>query len=218
MLDLILGASLVVKAVLVMLLAMSVTSWAVIFYKVREFARADLDSEAFLEAYLEQPLDQAYREARERPSSPIAALFQAGYRDLSQLRRASSGRPKDDQIEEMVDRLAWIEAEQQHRLGRGLAFLATTGSSAPFIGLFGTVVGIMNAFQHIGATGSASLAVVAPGIAEALFATAVGLFAAIPAVIGYNYASARVSRSLDRLEAFRGDFSNALRRSGAQPA
>lgn len=217
MLDLIIGASLVVKAVLVMLLAMSVTSWAVIFYKVRQFGRAEQDSEAFLEAYLEQPLDMAYREARERPASPLAALFQAGYRDLSQLRRASSGPPRGDQVEAVVDRLAWIEAEQQHRLGRGLAFLATTGSSAPFIGLFGTVVGIMNAFQHIGATGSASLAVVAPGIAEALFATAVGLFAAIPAVIGYNYTSARLSHSLDRLEAFRGDFSNALRRSGTLP-
>ncbi len=218
MLELILGAGLIVKSVLALLIAMSVASWAVILFKAREYGRADADTDAFLEAYLERTLDAAYTDARQFEASPIASLFQAGYRELAQLKRSAVGTPRSEQIEEVIDRLSWVEAEQAHRLSRGLSFLATTGSSAPFIGLFGTVVGIMNSFQHIGMTGSASLAVVAPGIAEALVATAVGLFAAIPAVIGYNYMSARMGRALDRLSAFRTDFSNALRRSGAQVA
>jgi biopolymer transport protein TolQ len=213
MLDLILGAGLVVKSVLALLIVMSVASWAVIVFKTREFGRAEADTEAFLEAYLERPLDAAYGEAKLLSASPIASLFQAGYRELSQLRRAAVGVVRREQVEMVIDHLSWVEAEEEHRLGRGLAFLATTGSSAPFIGLFGTVVGIMNSFQHIGASGSASLAVVAPGIAEALVATAVGLFAAIPAVIGYNYMNARMGRTMDRMDAFRIDFANTLRRS-----
>jgi biopolymer transport protein TolQ len=217
MLDLILGAGLVVKGVLALLVAMSVASWAVILFKGRELRRVDADTEAFLETYLDHPLDAAYREAKEY-DSPTATIFQFGYRELSQLKRAAAGAIRQDQVEGIVDRLAWVEAEEGHRLSRGLALLATTGSAAPFIGLFGTVVGIMNSFQHIGATGSASLAVVAPGIAEALVATAVGLFAAIPAVIAFNYMNARLGRTLDRMDAFRVDFSNALRRSVTRTA
>jgi biopolymer transport protein TolQ len=218
MLDLILGAGFVVKGVLALLIVMSVASWAIILFKARELGRAEADTDAFLEAYVERPLDAAYGDAKRFDASPAASLFQAGYRELSRLRRAAVGAIDPSQVEEIIDRLSWVEAEQQHRLGRGLPFLATTGSSAPFIGLFGTVVGIMNSFQHIGITGSASLAVVAPGIAEALVATAVGLFAAIPAVIGYNYINARTGRTLDRLDAFRIDFANALRRSGSRAA
>jgi biopolymer transport protein TolQ len=216
MFDLILDAGLVVKAVLALLIVMSVASWAIILFKARELGRAEADTEAFLESYVERPLDAAYGDAKQFDGSPVASLFQAGYRELSRLKRAAVGVIEKEQIEEIIDRLSWVEAEEQHRLGRGLPFLATTGSSAPFIGLFGTVVGIMNSFHHIGITGSASLAVVAPGIAEALVATAVGLFAAIPAVIGYNYINARAGRTLDRLDAFRIDFANALRRSGSR--
>jgi biopolymer transport protein TolQ len=105
-----------------------------------------------------------------------------------------------------------------HRLERGLSFLATIASSGPFVGLFGTVVGIMNSFESIGASGSASLAVVAPGIAEALVATAVGLFAAIPAAVGYNYTSARLNRLSARLETFCVEFCDQLRRSATRAA
>jgi biopolymer transport protein TolQ len=218
MLELILGAGLVVKSVLALLIVMSIASWAIIVFKARELGRAEADTDAFLESYLDRPLDAAYGDAKQLEGSPIASLFESGYRDLSRLRRATPGAVDASQIDELIDRLSWVEAEEQHRLARGLPFLATTGSSAPFIGLFGTVVGIMNSFQHIGVTGSASLAVVAPGIAEALVATAVGLFAAIPAVIGYNYINARTSRTLDRLDAFRVEFSNTLRRAGSQAA
>ena len=217
MFDLILGAGLVVQAVLLLLAGQSVSSWAVIAFKARELRSAELDTESFLDAYLERPIDGVYDVAKEFSQSPLSAVFRAGYRDLSQLRRLGAVvQPR--QLNAVVTRLGWIETEEAHRLERGLAFLATTGSSAPFIGLFGTVVGIMNAFREIGETGSASLAVVAPGIAEALVATAVGLFAAIPAVIGFNYLGARVGRLVERLEAFRNEFSESLRNVPPQAA
>ncbi len=219
MLDLILGAGLIVKAVLAILLVASVASWAVIVYKIREFSAAENDTEDFLATYLDRPLDAVFDVARKQSKSPLAVLFQAGFKDLARLERlrgSSRGLPPE-QIEGIVKRLAWIQTEEAHRLERGLSFLATTGSAAPFVGLFGTVVGIMNAFRDIGTSGSASLAVVAPGIAEALIATAVGLFAAIPAVIAYNYSNARLVHLLERLEAFRVEFDELLRRraSGA---
>jgi biopolymer transport protein TolQ len=220
MLDLILGAGIIVKAVLFGLVFMSVASWAVILYKARELRAAELDTEGFLEVYLERPLDAAFEAARDYPASPLAALFQAGYRDVTQLTRlaGSAHSIPPSQLDGVAQRLAWIQTEEAHRLQRGLPFLATTGSSAPFIGLFGTVVGIMNSFHDIGQSGSASLAVVAPGIAEALIATAVGLFAAIPAVIGFNYMNARLDRLLERLDAFRAEFADSLRRSASRAA
>jgi biopolymer transport protein TolQ len=220
MIDLILGAGLVVKLVLLALVFMSVASWAVILFKARELRTAELDTEGFLEAYLERPLDTVFEAAKDYPSSPLSAIFQSGYRDLSQLTRltGSADAIPSAQVEGVAQRLSWVQTEEGHRLQRGLSFLATVGSSAPFIGLFGTVVGIMNAFADIGQTGSANLAVVAPGIAEALVATAVGLFAAIPAVIGYNYMSARLERLLERLEAFRSEFADSLRRSSSRAA
>jgi biopolymer transport protein TolQ len=220
MLDLIFGAGLVVQAVLLALIGMSIASWAVIVFKARELGRAEADTESFVEAYLERPFDAVYTDAKEYRASPLAVLFEAGYKDLGQLRRfaASGNAVAPEQVDALVIRLEWIQTDETHRLERGLPFLATTGSSAPFIGLFGTVVGIMDAFRDIGASGSASLAVVAPGIAEALVATAIGLFAAIPAVIGYNYLGARVNRLIERLAAFRGELAQSLRRVGARAA
>lgn len=220
MFDLILEAGLIVKGVLLLLVFMSVTSWAVVLFKARELRAAELDTEGFLEAYLERGHDRAFEAAKDYPSSPLSALFQAGYRDFSQLRRMMSRSEQMDQaqVEGVAQRLSWVQTEEGHRFQRGLSFLATVGSSAPFIGLFGTVIGIMNSFQDIGASGTASLAVVAPGIAEALVATAVGLFAAIPAVIGYNYMSARLERLLERLDAFRAEFAESLRRQPFQAA
>lgn len=220
MLDLVLGASLIVKAVLVLLLVASVTSWAVIVYKARELNAAENETEEFLATYLNRPLDAVYEVARRQSKSPLAVLFQAGFKDLAQLERlrGSARGVSPEQVEGVVKRLAWIQTEEAHRLERGLSFLATTGSAAPFVGLFGTVVGIMNAFRDIGVSGSASLAVVAPGIAEALIATAVGLFAAIPAVIAYNYSNARLVHLLERLEAFRVEFDEVLRRKAAGAA
>jgi biopolymer transport protein TolQ len=217
MLDLILGAGLIVKAVLAILIVASVASWAVIVFKARELNGAENDTEDFLASYLDRPLNAVFDAARKQSRSPLARLFQAGFKDLARLERlrGSAQGLSTEQIEGVVKRLAWIQTEEAHRLERGLSFLATTGSAAPFVGLFGTVVGIMNAFSDIGVAGSASLAVVAPGIAEALVATAVGLFAAIPAVIAYNYSNARLVHLLERLEAFRVEFDELLRRKGA---
>jgi biopolymer transport protein TolQ len=213
MLDLIFGAGFVVQAVLLLLLVLSVGSWAAIWYKAREYRVAEADSRVLLEAYHERPFEVVYDVAKEYDGSPLATLFRAGYREVAQLRRAARGEggATPEQVESVVQRLAWAESDETHRLTRGLPFLATIGSAAPFIGLFGTVVGIMNAFRDIGVTGSASLAVVAPGIAEALVATAVGLFAAIPAVVGFNYLNARCERLLERLSTFRVELAQSLR-------
>ncbi len=220
MLELILEAGLIVKAVLFLLALTSVASWAVIVFKARELASAEKDTEDFIEVYLDRPIDAVYDAARRYPRSPLATLFQSGFKDLAQLERLkgkSRGIPEEE-VEGILKRLAWVQTEESHRLERGLAFLATTGSAAPFVGLFGTVVGIMNAFADISARGSASLAVVGSGIAEALVATAVGLFAAIPAVIAYNYSNARLTRLVERLDAFRSELEGLLRRRASEAA
>ena len=220
MVDLILEAGLIVKLVLFILALASIASWAVIIFKARELGKAENDTEDFLEVYLERPLEAVYDAARKHPFSPLAVLFQTGFKDLAQLQRLKGrGTPvPPEEIEGILKRLAWVQTEEAHRLERGLPFLATTGSAAPFVGLFGTVVGIMNAFQNISERGSASLAVVGSGIAEALFATAVGLFAAIPAVIAFNYSNARLARLVERLDAFRAELEELLRRQGADAA
>jgi biopolymer transport protein TolQ len=218
MLDLILGAGLIVKAVLLILLALSVASWAIIAFKARELREADRHTRAFLEAFHEQPLDAVYEAARRHKASPLASIFRAGYRALGQMRRAhaTAGQLPADALQGLRAQISWAHTDEGFRLERGLSLLATTGSAAPFIGLFGTVVGIMNAFRDIGASGSASLSVVAPGIAEALVATAVGLFAAIPAVVGYNYASARLGRLQEQMEAFQPELGESLQRAASQ--
>lgn len=220
MLDYIMGSSPVVSAVLLLLVLASISSWAVLIMKFRELRAAERDTEEFVEAYLESPVDTAYEVARRHTASPLATVFRSGYTELARLEKlhGTSGRVTPDQVEGVISRLGWIRGEELHRLERGLSFLATIASSGPFVGLFGTVVGIMNSFESIGASGSASLAVVAPGIAEALVATAVGLFAAIPAAVGYNYTSARLNRLSSRLETFYAEFCDQLRRTTVKAA
>ena len=220
MLDYILGSSPVVSAVLLLLVLASISSWAILVMKFRELRAAERDTEEFVEAYLESPLDATYEVARRHISSPLATVFKSGYTELARLEKMQGphGQVTRDQIESVISRLGWIRGEEVHRLERGLSFLATIASSGPFVGLFGTVVGIMNSFQSIGASGSASLSVVAPGIAEALVATAVGLFAAIPAAVGYNYSSARLNRLTARLETFYVEFCDQLRRTPVKAA
>ncbi|NRA02620.1 MAG: MotA/TolQ/ExbB proton channel family protein [Myxococcales bacterium] len=220
MFDLILGAGIVVQAVLLLLLFLSVASWAIIVFKLREFRAVEAASAGFLDAYLGGSIASAREAARTRENSPLCAVFSGGYEDLRRLHEngTDAGEVEPELLEGAVQRLAWVQTEQAHRLERGLSFLATTGSAAPFIGLFGTVVGIMNAFGEIGTSGSASIAVVAPGIAEALFATAAGLFAAIPAVIAYNYMSARLGRILEQTDSFRGEYAERIRRLALRAA
>lgn len=188
--DLVWQATWLVQLVILLLVAASVLSWAVIVFKWREFTGAQQDSDAFLGVYHEGTWDAAYEAARDFERSPLAAIFLAAWLELKRIakyRGAGVDTPlQPSHMKSVARQISWSTAEELARLESRLAFLATTGSAAPFVGLFGTVIGIINAFDQIGTAGSASLAVVAPGIAEALIATAAGLLAAIPATIAYN--------------------------------
>ncbi|MDI6801600.1 MAG: protein TolQ [Thermodesulfovibrionales bacterium] len=190
--QLILQAGYLVKAVFVILLFFSIVSWTIIFYKWRYFSRADKETNTFYRTYesTRDPKDLISL-SKKYSVSPLANLFKSVY-----LEKTYSER---DELKRMLKRYSALEAA---KLERYLNFLATTGSTTPFIGLFGTVWGIMNSFRGIGGAGSASLAVVAPGIAEALIATAIGLAAAIPAVIAYNYYLSRANRMIIETEDF----------------
>jgi biopolymer transport protein TolQ len=194
--QLILQAGYVVKAVLVILFFFSIVSWTIIFYKWRHFTRADKETYNFLRVYeaTQIPKD-LFSSSKKFFVSPLSNLFRSVYSEKTYTDR--------DELKRMLKRYGALESA---RLERYLNFLATTGSTTPFIGLFGTVWGIMNSFMGIGAAGSASLAVVAPGIAEALIATALGLAAAIPAVVAYNYYLSRANRMIIEMV----DFSEEL--------
>jgi biopolymer transport protein TolQ len=191
-LQLVLQAGLVVKGALLILLFFSVISWAIIFFKYRYISAARKETDAFLASFrTSRRPESLYATAKRHRLCPISNIFSAIYsersfKDRSDVRRA----------------LKRYEALEVSKLENYLGFLATTGSSTPFIGLFGTVWGIMNSFRNIGASGAASLAVVAPGIAEALIATAMGLVAAIPAVIAYNYFLGSTRRMVVEMEDF----------------
>jgi biopolymer transport protein TolQ len=220
-LDLILQASLIVKLVLLLLVIFSITSWALILYKWRELRRAQQDSEAFVEVYHDGTFQTAYEAARRLEYAPLSAVFLQGYVELTRLSKYMAGPGgglTQAQLDGIGRRVDWAAARELLHLERGLSFLATTGSSTPFIGLFGTVVGIIDAFTGIGATGSASLAVVAPGIAEALIATAVGLVAAIPATIFYNHFVGRLRNLSSAVELFAAELQGDLQRQASAPA
>lgn len=194
--QLITQAGYIAKAVLLVLLFFSVFSWAIIFYKQRYFSKASKESESFLSVFRqERGIDKSLEAARNLNLSPIANVFKSVY--------GEGNRSGKDETKRMLRRYETLEAA---KLESYLNFLATTGSTTPFIGLFGTVWGIMDAFRGIGAAGSASLAIVAPGIAEALITTAAGLVAAIPAVVAYNYYLSRARRLILEME----DFSEEL--------
>ena len=220
MFEIISGAGPIVTVVLVVLVFASIASWAVIAFKLRELRSAARHTRAFLKVYQETALENAYGQIRRYKSSPLAEVFRTGFLELVRLERQQGDgrRIRGEQVESVIKRLAWVQTERSQRLERGLPFLATVGSAAPFVGLFGTVIGIMNAFRDIGATGSASFAIVAPGIAEALFATAVGLFAAIPAVIAYNYSNAHLARLVEQLATFCEEYYDLLRRGVDDPS
>lgn len=209
LLQLIASSGPVAKAVLLILLAFSFLSWAVMIERFRVYKKAARDSRAFLDAMDSSRSPADLRERCERyAASPLVPMYKAGFRELTlqamapEERRFAGSAPggaetdiarRTERIRRALERVAIAENE---RLEAFLPVLATTGSVTPFVGLFGTVWGIMNAFQEIGLQGSASLGAVAPGISEALIATAAGLAAAIPAVIGYNYFLGRL-RSLN---------------------
>ena len=226
-LDLVWQAGLIVKLVLALLVLASVVSWGIIATKWRELRSAAQDSEAFLEVYHGEPMEAAFDAARHLDRSPLAVTFLSSCNEMKRLAhgggRASPARLDDSERRAISKVIAWSTMRERRRLERGLPFLATVGSSAPFVGLFGTVVGIITTFQGIGRAGSASLAVVGPGIAEALVATGVGLLAAIPAAIAYNAFVARIDEVTDSMTLFSEEFESDLKLlgaggEGAQPA
>ncbi len=211
---LILQASPVVHGVLLILLFFSVFSWAVIFFKRNTLKAAAARSKKFLEVFHKsQNLSEVNEAAKKHKDSPLAVLFQAGYRELAYLSKGNSQSSITPTKMESLNR-ALIRASNGEisRLEKMMIFLATTGSVTPFIGLFGTVWGIMNTFTQLGLGGVASLETIAPGIAEALIATALGLFAAIPAVVFYNLYLQRIKSVITQMEDFSLEFLNIIER------
>ena len=208
-------ADVVVKAVIVLLLIASVWCWAIIFEKLLGIRKLNAGASQFEQSFWSGvSLDDLYSRTGNRPGDPMTAVFVAA---MKEWKRAPSGGESDStarvNLSERIDRVMQITlAREMDRVERYMTFLATTGSTAPFIGLFGTVWGIMNSFQAIAISKNTSLAVVAPGIAEALFATALGLLAAIPAVVAYNKLSRDLDRYAGRLDSFAGEFSAILSR------
>jgi len=205
---LVIEASLAVKLILLILLFFSVFSWAIIIYKRRSLKSAGRQSLRFLDIFEKsRNLSEVNEAAKRYAQSPLAWVFQAGYKELSYLAKANpriSLTPANvDSLSRALNKAANNEVSKLERM---MGFLATTGSVTPFIGLFGTVWGIMDAFHKIGVQRSASLVTVAPGIAEALIATAVGLFAAIPAVIAYNAYLTRIKDLISQMEDFSAEF------------
>ena len=196
LLVLVTGSGPVVQLVLYLLILMSIASWGVILYKTRQVRVARRQSERFIEGFWEtRNLTTIHSDTGKLGESPVAQVFQAGYEELLRLTRAKRhAGPEEGSLSTELAGVANVEramrratSQEITRLERMLTFLATTASATPFIGLFGTVWGIMNAFRGLSVTQSATIQAVAPGISEALIATAAGLFAAIPAVIAYNY-------------------------------
>jgi biopolymer transport protein TolQ len=205
-------AHIVVQIVVVGLLLASVWSWAIIVEKMLLLARTRRETDGFEHAFWSgKSLEELYQSIGARPARSMAALFVAAMREW---KRSVESNPKPlAGLQMRVEKVLEVALSREiDRLERRLLFLATVGATAPFVGLFGTVWGIMNSFQAIAGAKSTNLAVVAPGIAEALFATALGLLAAIPAVIFYNKFTHEVARHAQRLESFADEFSAILSR------
>ena len=216
MLELITEADIIVQLVLLVLLGMSVSCWVIIIHKWRSLTQAERTSAAFLERFWQsRRIDQVYDQVDKYAGSPVAMVFKAGYTELAKLsaRDQNNGGgiaiSGEDNLTRALRRARTVERTSLQKL---TTFLATTGSTAPFIGLFGTVWGILRAFQKIGATGQATVATVGPDIAHALIATAVGLAAAIPAVIAFNFFNSRIRVLATEMDNFSDDFLNIVKR------
>jgi len=222
------NAGIVVQLVLLLLLFFSITSWAIIIVKYRYIKRSFNQSIEFTEFFWKsRDLSNAFAKAKQLHGSPLARIFRIGYLELkksSQTGQSAEANPAANSgnnlafktkfagIDNVKRALRRATNTEMTRMTQMLPFLATTGNTAPFIGLFGTVWGIMNSFSGIGQRGSASLAVVAPGISEALVATAAGLAAAIPAVIAFNFFTNKIRIVETELHSFAADFLNIIER------
>lgn len=218
--DMIFNAGPMVKFVLLVLLGLSVACWCVILLKYRLIRRANRESADFIGLFRQRKnYSSLYKESDRLEDSHLAQIFRVGYAELNRLGKSLETKnlielsSNPEVLLENVERaiVGGMTAERQ-RFERFLPLLATTGSTAPFIGLFGTVWGIMTSFQQIGVKGAANLAVVAPGISEALVATAIGLAAAIPAVVAFNHFSTRIRVIDSEMSHFAADFLNMLKR------
>lgn len=222
--ELIASAGLVAKFVLLVLFLLSVICWAIILQKAMQFRHINRETHRFLKVYREsRRFSVVAGGAKRLRASPLARVYSAAYQELG-----GTGNPLPDvmdgpqdptedgigpeRLESVLRAMRRVQSTEIERMERYLSFLATTASAGPFIGLFGTVVGIINSFQSIGAQGSASLAIVAPGIAEALIATAAGLMAAIPAVVGYNYYVGKVRHWATEMDNFALELANLVER------
>ena len=222
----------VVKLVMLLLLLFSIISWTIIFFKFRTVTKADNESLIFTESFWKsRNLSDAFAMAKSFPRASVARVFRTGYLEVRKISQVSSNASAialpatspssnnnneiqfnftgSDNVKRALRRSINVETS---KLSSYIPFLATAGNTAPFIGLFGTVWGIMNTFQGIGQSGSASLAVVAPGISEALVATAAGLAVAIPSVIGYNYFTTKIKNINFEMQSFASDFLNIVER------
>jgi len=214
------GSGLVVQLVLYILILFSVVSWGIILYKVGQIRVARRKSDRFLATFWESKNLTTVHAASERMrQSPVAEVFRAGYEELVRLTRAKRQQMSEEGLSTELGGVANVEramrraaSEQITKLERALTFLATTASAAPFIGLFGTVWGIMNAFIGLGVTQTSSIQAVAPGISEALIATATGLFAAIPAVVAYNHFARQIRVLSVEMDNFAFEFLNIAER------
>ena len=228
-LSMILHAGPMVKCVLLLLLFFSVTSWAIMIMKYRYIRTAFSESAEFIDYFwTSRNLSNAFAKAKQLRGSPVAKIFRVGYMELNKLSRAGSPKTSESKsssgaentslssrftgIDNVKRALRRAINSETTRMTRMVPFLATTGNITPFIGLFGTVWGIMSSFHGIGLKGSASLAVVAPGISEALVATAAGLAAAIPAVIAFNHFMQKIRILDSELQNFSADFLNIIER------
>jgi len=222
--QMIFNAGPMVKFILLILFFFSIISWTIVFMKLRLLKKYKDEDQRFLELFFSsREINKVYSQSKMFTSSPLANIFRAGYGEFNRF-KALHGNPDESKafyskqpIMENVQRaVKKVLNDQGSRLERGLTFLATTGNASPFIGLFGTVWCIMTSFRSIGMKGSASLAVVAPGIAEALIATAAGLAAAIPAVVAFNYFSRRIRTSQIDMGNFISDLISLLERGLAR--
>jgi biopolymer transport protein TolQ len=223
-LEIIRHSTLINQGVLAILVVFSVVSWAIILFKSLEYKKVERQTRTFLEVFRKSAkFSEVNAVCPSLPETPLVGVFQAGYAELNAQFRltnpaqsnppANPGRPILKSLDGVDRALIRAATAEISKLERRLTFLATAASVSPYIGLFGTVVGIMIAFQRIGATGSTNLAIVAPGISEALIATAMGLFAAIPAVLAYNHFTHRVKEFAATLDDFALEFLNIAERN-----
>ena len=197
LINLFIRADIIVKSVIILLIACSIYSWAIIIDKIKQFKRINISTEEFEEkCWRSKSAETFYNSLPSNVEDPMASLFKESMQGLLK------SKSKTNLVEKMSGILEIGIEKQMSKIDKGFTFLATVGSTAPFIGLFGTVWGIMNSFQSIAISRNTSLAIVAPGIAEALFATALGLLAAIPAVVAYNRFNNDSKKYSQKLESF----------------